>query len=151
MIRWVFQSDAECSLLQRSGILSLFKLIEKNLTCFMKGFLCASKNIFRVKNSLHIINGQVSAWQSQTLLLISGKSVQPVLARVEEPVNAVRQSSIVVVSRTMHPFPRRKVGPRESRLSQLALVLVRNPPQAKNADYNKDLCEVFRKNKVKKP
>ncbi len=37
--------------------------------------------------------GQVSVWQSVTLLPISCKSVQPVPARVEEPVSLVRQSS----------------------------------------------------------
>ncbi len=38
---------------------------------------------------------QVSAWQSATLLPISCNSVQPVPARVEEPVSPVRQSSII--------------------------------------------------------
>ena len=42
---------------------------------------------------------QVSAWQSATLLPIGCKSVQPVPARVEEPVSPARQS-------TIHPFPR---------------------------------------------
>ncbi len=37
--------------------------------------------------------GQVSAWQSATLLPISCKSVRPVSARVENPVSPVRQSS----------------------------------------------------------
>ncbi len=37
--------------------------------------------------------GQVSELQSATLLPISCKSVQPVPARVEEPVSPVRQSS----------------------------------------------------------
>ncbi len=36
---------------------------------------------------------QISAWQSATLLPKSCQSVQPVPARVEEPVNPVRQSS----------------------------------------------------------
>ena len=36
--------------------------------------------------------GQVSAWQSATLLPISCKSVQPVPARVEEPVSLVKLS-----------------------------------------------------------
>ena len=37
--------------------------------------------------------GQVRAWQSAKLLLINCKSVQPVPARVEEPISPVKQSS----------------------------------------------------------
>ena len=40
----------------------------------------------------HTLKGQVTAWQSVTLLPITCKSVQPLPARVEEPVCPVRQS-----------------------------------------------------------
>ena len=40
-----------------------------------------------------LLVGQVSAWQSATLLPISYKSVQSAPARVEEPVCLVKQSS----------------------------------------------------------
>ena len=63
---------------------------------------------------------QVSARQSATLLLISCRSVQPVPARVEEPVSPVRQSSSGGVTKNIHPFPRRPKPARESRLSKLA-------------------------------
>ena len=49
--------------------------------------------------------GQVSTWQSATLLPISCKSAQPVTARVDKPVSLVRQSSSGG-ARTIHPFPR---------------------------------------------
>ena len=63
---------------------------------------------------------QVSAWpQSAALLPISSKSVQPVQARVEEPV-AQKGNLLVVVSRIIHPFPRYPKSARERRLSKLA-------------------------------
>ena len=51
--------------------------------------------MLRAKFKCHILptQCQVSAWQSATLLAINCKSVQPVPARVDEPVNPVRQSS----------------------------------------------------------
>ena len=52
--------------------------------------------------------------------------------RVEEPDSLVRQSSIVVVSRTMHPFPRCSKPARENRLSKLEYAI---PPQAENTNY----------------
>ena len=64
---------------------------------------------------------QVSAWQTATLLPISCKSEQPVPARVEEPVSTVRQSLLVVVTRTIHPFSRCPKPARESRLSELVV------------------------------
>ncbi len=48
---------------------------------------------------------QVNAWQSATLLPISCTSVQPVPARVEEPVSSVRQSSSGG-TRNNPPFPK---------------------------------------------
>ncbi len=49
--------------------------------------------------------GQVSDWQSVTLLPISCKSVQPVPARVEEPVSPARPSSSGGVTNNP-PFPK---------------------------------------------
>ncbi len=65
----------------------------------------------------HTLVGQDIAWQSATLLPISCKSVQPVPARVEELVSPVRQF-LVVVARTIHPFPRCSKPAREIRLSK---------------------------------
>ena len=48
---------------------------------------------------------QVRAWQSAILLPISCKSVQPVPARVEEPVSLIRQSSSGGVTNNP-PFPK---------------------------------------------
>ncbi len=50
-----------------------------------------TKEKYTCRNGMY--PGQVSAWQSATLLPISCKSVQPVPARVEEPGSPVRQSS----------------------------------------------------------
>ena len=53
--------------------------------------------------------GQVSAWQSTTLLPISCKWVQPVPAWVEEPVNQVRQIlllSVLFIMNTFFKLPR---------------------------------------------
>ena len=58
------------------------------LTFFVGGIFGALPiNIYTAFMSLvHLLAyGQVSAWQSQTLLPISCKSVQPVPALVEEP------------------------------------------------------------------
>ena len=63
--------------------------------------------------------GHVCAWQSAIQLLISYKSVQPVPARVEEPVSHIG-NLLVVVPRTIHPFPGCPKPVRESRLSKLA-------------------------------
>ena len=49
------------------------------------------------------VSGQVSVWQSATLLPISCRSVQPVPARVEEPVGP-ESNLLAVVPRTIHPF-----------------------------------------------
>ncbi len=81
---------------------------------------------------------QVSAWKSATLLPIGCKSVQPVPARVEEPVSPVRHSLLVVVSRTIHPFPGCLKLAEVINLSKLALVPVRNPPQAEIANIKRD-------------
>ncbi len=50
-------------------------------------------------------SGQVSAWQSATLLPISCKSVQPVPAWLEEPVSPLRQSSSGGATNNA-PFPK---------------------------------------------
>ena len=61
------------------------------------------------------ISGQVSAWQSATLLPIRCKSVQPVPARVDEPASLLSQSSSAGATNNS-PFPKmpqasmRKVG-----------------------------------------
>ena len=57
-----------------------------------------------------------SVWQSETLLPISCKLVQPVPARVQEQGNL-----LVVLSRTIYPFPRWPKPARESRLSKLVV------------------------------
>ncbi len=57
------------------------------------------------------IKGQVSVWQSATLLPKSCKSVQPVPARV---------LTMVMVPRSIHPFPRCRKPARRFRLSKLA-------------------------------
>ncbi len=64
--------------------------------------LCSSSSSF----------GQISVWQSATLLPISCKSVPPVPAWVEEPGSSVRQL-LMVVPRTIQPFPRFPVPARE--------------------------------------
>ena len=63
---------------------------------------------------------QVSAWQSATMLPISCKSVQPVPARVEQPVSSVRHL-VLVAPQTIHPLPRCPKPARESRLSNLVV------------------------------
>ncbi len=76
--------------------------------------------MYNVFQSCYFTMCQVSAWQSATLIPISCKSAQPVPARVEESVSPVRRSSIVVVPRTIHPFPGCPKPTRESRQTKMA-------------------------------
>ncbi len=92
---------------------------------------------------LHIIDLRMK-WSGQCLAVGNTatdklyKSVQPVPARVEEPVSTVRQSSSGV-PRAIHPFPRCLKPAQESRLSKPAYYIpVRIPAQVENTINNKN-------------
>ena len=65
---------------------------------------------------------QVSTLQSADQL--SCKSVQPVPARVEDPISPVRQSSSGGAANNLYPFPRCPKPARESRQSKLTVLPV---------------------------
>ena len=116
-----FASQGDFAIILKHWFQSFLVCIGADVSSFRYWKILGLKRVLDVKFCLPIAaSGQVSVWQSATLLPISCNSVQPVPTWVEEPVSPVRQSSSDG-PRTIHPFPRCPKAALESRLSKLVV------------------------------